>query len=756
VWLVVFGGAYLAGSAEAASRTARVSVVSERPWSVSRPLMVRLPVVLRITGWPSAGSGDKWRAPARIVYLDNSALEDPDLEPRIGQGLWLSGTGSVPMAGALITGPVEIRVPPAFTLPGAFDFRLFLGGRGLSWQGRIENWQRVTTHDAVATACDEFLHPAREWLLAGIVENLPDAEAKISAAILLGVRTPDSRVASRPFADLGLAHLFAVSGLHVGILLGIILLPGNIAGLSPWQKMVPLLVLLPLYVLLTGMPGSVMRAASLGLLAACAGALGRPVTSLRLIGLLFWAGTVWDPGQNLDMGLKLSYLAAGGILAVSSLTGGLKFSRHPVAGPVLTGLSVSAAAQWFTLPLVAGSFGRLSLLSPLANLVAVPVFGLAVWCVVLSLLLGPLWAFGGQAAGALGWVLLRGLSGLTNLAADLSAGFPVGLPPPGIGGITIWGLLTLIGLGAIHAGRQGHLRKWPSLAVTLGALTAGIVVFGPLAWSLKAPQKITAWQFDVGQGDCGLLVFPDGWTMMIDTAGLYGFHKTAREGPLSRNIAPFLIRHGVTRLDAVVLTHGHLDHTGGTRALEESLQVDNWLVSGRAGRSIPASVDSLRVHRARAGEIIHTWREWEVEIVFPPQKIPEDFHENDYSLVVVLRRAGQAMAVWSGDLESEGEQLLVGTGLAPAGVQVWKAGHHGSDTSGSREFMDILRPELILVSCGVGNGYGHPSHGPYVIGQDTVKVARTDLQGSLHLEWSQEGTLTWNSTVPAGNLVHHP
>jgi competence protein ComEC len=284
--------------------------------------------------------------------------------------------------------------------------------------------------------------------------------------------------------------------------------------------------------------------------------------------------------------------------------------------------------------------------------------------------------------------------------------------------------------------------------ILLGALAAGLFVFGPARRDLARPHRVTVWQFDVGQGDCGLLVMPDGWTMMIDTAGRFGFGSSAGDGPLSRGVIPFLQRQGIARLDLVVLTHGHRDHTGGASALAEVCEVGRWLVAGRAGRDVPIGVDSLLVTPAVAGESLHRWREWEVSVLYPPAGPPDHLHENDRSAVVILRRCGRAVAVWSGDLEVAGEKLMMEAGTAPADVQVWKAGHHGSDTSGSQDLLDTMRPEIVLVSCGVGNGYGHPNHGPYVAGGDTIPVVRTDLQGSVRFQWDSAGRIHWQTVGP--------
>ena len=756
------GCGLVAGWSENLERTGRQVAIAPDRWSPAHAVTWSGAATLRLTGWPTARDRGGWRAPSVLVTLGSTA-EDPDrLSPEVGQGVLVSCDGPPATLGSLVSGVLDLHVPPIATTSGGFDYRGFLAGRRLRWQGWLTVPDRLDARPVLDASLGRVLDRARAAIVGRLQTALPPPEAAIMSAVLLGVRGDASRLASRPFAELGMAHLFAVSGLHVGILVAMVLLPLRATGLPRGFVTAVVLVLLALYVLLTGMPGSVIRAAGLTALALGAGQLGRRTDALQLLGLLFWATTIWEPRQVLDTGVRLSYLAAGGILAVQpALAAGGLLRRDGPTGKISTPLSVSLAAQWFTLPQVAASFGRISAWPPLANLVGVPFFGVAVWLVVMGLAAGTLWPWLGEGLLAGGWFVLRLLSAGAGWAGAWSTAAEVGLPVPGPVKLLVFAVLSLALLWLLLGGCQPWLPRRTKVIAAVMLLVVGAGGLMPAGGRPWRAQSVEIRQFAVGQGDCCLLAFPDRWCGLIDTGGRIG-----QASWLARDLQPLLRRFGLRRLAAVVLTHGHLDHTAGAVDLAKAFAVERWYVGGRAGEAIVGHVDSTRIVAPTAGLLLHRCGDWrlvchgglgnaaEGRVVqkdtarASKNPGPPDLHENDRSLVIGLWHGERPVMLWTGDLEEGGEHLLLAAGSVPADFRVLKAGHHGSNTSSSRAFLAHVAPHRVLISCGVGNRYGHPSHGPFVVAGDTISMCRTDLDGTVHIVCDPDGEV-WLSAGEA-------
>lgn len=699
-------------AAEAGRRRAdpllRPAVLVDAPFAPSRYASREAEGVLRVTGWPTARGG-RWRVPARILAHRDGASGDGLAPVRRGDGVLLSGAGDAPLPGARLAARWSRSPPRDPTVPDGFSERTFLGARDLAWRGRLQ--AAVPLPDDGPARCLALVGRVRARLRAAIDGAYPPREAGLLGAVLLGDRGGPRDPLRACFTRLGLAHLFAVSGLHVGILAAFAAAALKVLRCPPGPRTALTVGLLWAYAAVTGGAPSTVRAAAMATLLFSGRALGGVADPGHGLLLVFWGTQVWSPASLADPGLRLSFLAVGGILA------SLRAVSEPGAAAIRGGrlrdaLAVSLGAQTGTAPAVATGFGFLAPWAPLINLAAVPLFGAAVWLAVLGLVLAP--APGAAAAPTtLAWLLLRALEGG---AALLDA--KLGTPPP----VSTWGAARWI---AAAAALLALRRSRPELRF------AAVPLLLTLPW-LAPPSprgEMRAVQFDIGQGDAAALVFPDGRTVLIDTGPPWG-----EGGPLVRDALPWLRRQGVRRLAGVVLTHAHADHDGCAGQVAAAMPVDAWWLGGScrppAGSRAPA-------RRPAAGDTLLAAAPWALVCLGGGDP---DGDENDRSLAVALVRGGRPAGLWTGDQEAAGEAATLASGLLADGPwDLYKAGHHGSRTSGAPALLARVRPRTVLISCGVENRHGHPSHGPFTSGGDTFPVRRTDLEGTLIARWRGSG-----------------
>jgi len=697
---------------------ARRAVVCADPWSPSRRLRWRAGAVLRVSAWPRVRE-DRWRAPAVLVAIGPMEGGGPDVAPRPGDGVMVTGDGPPPDMWQTVGGVLECCVPKRAALPGAFSPLMFLRGRGLDWEGRLTRAASFPDADDLLDRTGKNLFARLRTGIAGGLDVLyPPLESRLLQSVLLGERSDGMRPLRDAYAVLGLGHLFAVSGLHVGLVAGILLLLLRALRAGAGSRFCAMSLFLAVYVLLVGLPGSSLRAAALLVTASLAAWTGRRQDALRTLGLLVWTWGIFAPVSLTDAGLRLSLGAAAGILIALRLVTPRLPARPRIRRWLVNALAVSIGAQLGALPETVRSFGWIHPLATAFNLGAVPFFGGAVWLAAASLLLSPL-AWLAEAIAGVAWLMLRLLSAGAALLSGL-AGLRIGLPLWDERAAALFAT-GILGAGVAIAGRGPRLRL-------VGALAGAALMCLPFVGRTVSGGDMIAVQFDVGQGDCALLVFPDRSAILIDTG-----ESWRGTGPFLRDVAPWLRREGIDTLAGVVLTHHHADHDGAAGQVAASLDVRSWWLGGATQQ--PPGVSASIVSRPAPGDTLHRAGDWSLVCIAAERDSARA--ENDRSLVVALCRAARVRGLWTGDLEAAGERdLLAGRTFRPGGpIDVIKAGHHGSRTSGAVAFLEALRPETVLISCGLENRHKHPSHGPYVSSGDTLACLRTDLDGTLVMRW---------------------
>ncbi len=533
--------------------------------------------------------------------------------------------------------------------------------------------------------------------------------SRLARALVLGDRRALPRDLQQGLARVGLAHLLAISGLHVGILGAVAYvlarpLPVVVRGLAP-------LAAAGAYLLLIGPRASILRAAAMIGLAGGAIALSRPPAAIQTLSCAALGILLLEPAAVAHLGFLLTFSATAGIVLLSSRLAE-RWERLPrwASRP----LAVSVAAQVGTIPWAVPAFHLLHPAAPLLNLLAIP------WT-ALALTGGLLWAaLVTLEAPAAAWLL----GGLDRIA----------LPYEWCAELPTWPVLSLPRV----LSRPAAACAAGCMALALAARTRRVrrPVWALTAVLLLAPvdrppnDRFEVIAFDVGQGEAvllrngarGVLVDGGGWT----------------SGDIARDVLlPVLSRLGVRRLEAAVVSHPDLDHCQGLADLAQYLAIrEVWTGVGSAKA---ACVTDLLLRPGTSWRPLWSGRVasaagWRFEVLHPPAGDRGD--GNDGSLVLRASAAGSSLLL-TGDIEAAAERrILARHRPARLSANVLKVAHHGSKTSTGERFLRAVRPGIALISAGRRNRYGHPAP-PVVerLERHGVEVRRTDREGMVRLEW---------------------
>ena len=612
------------------------------------------------------------------------------------------------------------------------------------------------------------LEELRRGAAEALERVLPEPEAGLAAGILVGLRDHVDRDLAAAFTTAGVSHVVAISGWNIAIVAAAI--AAMTGRLGRRRRSVVTIVAIVAYVAFAGASPSVVRAALMAgvvLLARESGRAGRATAALG------WAATlllISDPKLVGDAGFQLSSLATAGLIAwATPLTGWIEtVGRGRLPHWLAESLGVSLAAQAATLPIILVSFGRLAILSPLVNLVVVPLVAPAMAVGLVALTGGAAVLAGappilGAVAAAPGWVILRILVAVVETAASLPFA-SLTLQPPldlaaaaaatgGLVGLTWWGRSRhptrgpagAAGVSAgsggpgdpAHGRRPASPRRVPSAgraawrAATVALVIAVSVAGGVVAARPAGIARISI--LDVGQGDAILVEGSRGGRLLIDGGPDPG--RLLIE--LDRRIPPW--DH---RIDAVILSHPHEDHVAGLAMLLERYHVARVFEPGMRGPG-PGYAAWLREF-ARPGAPTRLGLaagdrlavdEIGLRVLWPirgqvPATPPDGGTGINNVSVVLLGQVGERRFLLMGDVEEGIDPSLLKDGLPH--VDLLKVAHHGSKTATTQAFVDATRPRVAVASAGAANPYGHPAPSTLDrLAASGARVLRTDRDGTV-------------------------
>jgi competence protein ComEC len=550
------------------------------------------------------------------------------------------------------------------------------------------------------------------------------------AALLLGRTSELERGMVARYRRGGLYHLLVVSGLHVVLAAGLVLAALRLFGVGGKARDLVLLLAVFLFVLVGGANPPAVRAGLVVAIFLATRLFERPITAAQAIGLSALLLFLAAPAQIFSVGTILTFAAVAGIALFSRP---IRAALPARPDWLFAGFAAALAAEFATAPVLFWRFNLVAAGAWLTAPISIPLSGALI---ALGAALLGFHALGVPAApleALFGWG-----SRCLELVAERAAGLAFLRPTPPLSLIVLTGALA----AGAAIGPQ-RLRKAAALsaAVLFLALALRRGPRGPeRGFSLEA--------LDVGQGDAILLRWK-GRAMLVDGGG--PFDPLATDFGRTR-LLPKLLDRGVTRLDAVLLTHPHPDHALGLFAVLEELPVGElWRSTGEDEDGLAARLEATA---ARRGVPVRTLEPLDgveldggrLEVLHSGGRRRKADAVNNQSVVARFERDGRS-AILTGDAGVPTEEALRLSGaLWP--VDLLKVGHHGSRTSTGASFVEALAPRLALLSCGRRNRFGHPAPETLeTLSRFCVPVLRTDRRSDCRVDLAPGSTrLSWRGT----------
>lgn len=646
-------------------------------------------------------------------------------------------------SGAVLPGQIlsilnaDLEPLPPRRNPGQFDYANYLRQREIVALIRVKNSRQIILGktDDKFSAEKSIFAPLRHRLTECFETYFSPFAANFLKALILGKRENMDRQVLENFQNAGVMHVLAISGLHVGFVAGIFYVVLSFFPISFKKRNLLIILLLLFYMFLTGNQPPVVRATLMASLLLFGVNIERKTSVYNSIFAAAFIILLWQPQQLFWVGFQFSFAA---VLSIIYFYTKMEPFRQKVLGLVKSGklrprvnnwilmpFLVSLSAQIGTLPLTMHYFHKLSLISFFLNILIIPFIGLIVVMGFLFLAFAFISSvLAGLISNFLQW-LIHVLTGTVEAAANLPAAF---FYIPRFNLIAMLLYLSIVIL-IFNPGNKAT-RKIMAVVSTILLL----FVFGT---SLLQKPAFNLIIMDVGQGDAAAFFTPRGKAVIIDTGPASRKSSAARTA-----IYPVLNKFGTTHINALFISHPHLDHMGGTFDLLKYATIDSaylppMAISYKWNDSLLTafSENSIPWRILKYGDRVIIDEETRIYILGPfPRfsnfKTVNGYNLNNNSLVLLVKHKNHSL-LFPGDAEKEVEKQLLSWGDI-LDAELLKVEHHGSKTSSTAGFLSLVTPQLSFISVGYRNKFKHPSLQVVErLGQFGSRVFRTDENHAL-------------------------
>ncbi|WP_042146029.1 DNA internalization-related competence protein ComEC/Rec2 [Paucisalibacillus sp. EB02] len=615
----------------------------------------------------------------------------------------------------------EVGTPEESTNPGQFNYQKYLATSGIHYEMEIKSMDDISCHGKTNWS---LLYSLRKSIKEYVSITYSEKTSAWINALVLGDDSLISENTTELFQRWGLSHLLAISGLHIGLVVGLLfMITVKLNLLTKEKAQYVLIIFLPIYAILAGGEPSVLRASLMVLLVIVIQRLRIKLSLTDVISVTFFLLIVLDKYIIYHVGFQLSFIVTFGII----------LSRRWISegnSLFFQMIKLSFISQMMIIPLQIIYFFHFNPLSIILNVFVVPYFSFFVIPLMFTLIFISLIPLVRGLVDKLFSTIHEAIFLVPLEFIDQYAFYPwiTGKFPTIL--IMVYYILLILMMASVKRNKSRR-------AFGYGVILTGLL-FSLVIRPFLSPYG-TVTMLDIGQGDAIVIEFPyRKGVVLVDTGANFSFDDfEPSDSNYSRIIKPFLQYQGINKIDVVFISHEDIDHVGSITYLLEEFKVEKIITSkffvyDHLFESLePNGPGILQVEAGQSLDI-----KGNRFMVLSPWVDKKNSNENSLVLQINL---GNLSWLFTGDIHVNNEQEILHK-YPNLAVDVLKVAHHGSDTSSNREFISQLNPKFALISVGRQNRYGHPSSEVIdILNQEHVTTMRTDQNGAIIYRYTEKG-----------------
>ena len=583
-------------------------------------------------------------------------------------------------------------------------------------------------------------------------------EANLLSGILIGDKEGIEKEVQENFRDSNLSHMLAVSGAHVSyVILGITYILKKVKVNKLWSNMITI-VTLCCFIFLTGASSSVIRACIMAIYIIIGHMMHRKTKLISSVSLSLLIILILNPYKLFDIGLQLSYGGTIGIILFSGVLAKKAKLNNLLEGfvnklkyRVKQLIVVCVSANLIIFPISAAHYSTICLTFVISNICAGPILGVIIILGFITIFVSFVSIDIAKPFALILNIFIQILMYITKICSSLPFS-KLYIKTPSLSQIIIYYMILIFIYYICKIRKKKRrlihrklLRTVQNKKVQKLFIIVIILIFTSMQILKCLPSDLTIYFIDVGQGDSTLIVTPNHKTILIDGGGTE-FESDFDIG--KQTLLPEILGQRITKIDYLLISHFDSDHVGGLLTVLESLKVKNAIISrqieesGNYKKFLKIVKDKkINVMVVKKDDEICIEKNLKIDVLWPKREQITDNVLNNNSIVAKVIYNNFSI-LFTGDIEKVAEENIIreykDTNLLTSNII--KIAHHGSKTSSTEGFLNLVNPKIALIGVGRDNKFGHPNEETIQrLKNMKVKIYRTDEMGEITIKINKKG-----------------